>query len=506
MLKKFLCSSVAGAALLTVAGAANAGTLYIARMNAGNEVPVNPSTATGVGVLILNDARTSAIVRGTHNVVPATVTAGHIHRGAAGVNGPVIFPFPNPQTGYELVWAIPAADVVNLDAQGLYFNIHTLSRPGGEIRGQAIRARLAPSAKNATQAAIANALDVSAGFARDLDDALVLANLAGADAQAKALDDLSGRSLYIIGRESLESMANASNSLLGRSEDMRFAGNAPSTGTSVFANAGVEFGKRSVETAEVGSKISRPFVVAGFDFAMDGTSHGGLALGYAQGKNNIKNNLGTIEGDTTSVQGFFSSDLGGSGLALDGVVGYGWNDIDTERNIPTFTQRAIGGTKAKTWSIALKASSQVKLSEDAIFQPYLLLDHQNADIDGYSEAGAGSLGLIVSDHKRKNTKGEIGGAFATSGKSGSTMVTARLTAGLQHRLSGGDTAITTRLVGSAVTFATPILAPAKSAGRIGASITAAMNDGLIASFGYRGLVGSKRYGNHAVELRMSMGF
>ncbi|MSO99091.1 MAG: autotransporter domain-containing protein [Rhodospirillaceae bacterium] len=505
MLKKFLCSSVAGAALMMAAGAANAGTLYLARMNAANEVPPNPSTATGVGVLILNDARTQAIVRATHNVVPTTVTIGHIHQGPAGVAAAVIFPLPNPQSGFaDLIWNAPP--LVPLDNAGLYFNIHSQSRPGGEIRGQIFRVRLAPSAKNATQTAIANALDVSAGFARDLDDALVLANLAGADAQAKALDDLSGRSLYIIGRESLESMANASNSLLGRAEDMRFAGNAPSTGTSVFANAGVEFGRRSVEAAEVGSKISRPFVVAGFDFAMDGNSHGGLALGYAQGKNNIKNNLGTIEGDTTSVQGFFSSDLGGSGLALDGVVGYGRNDIDTERNIPTFTQRAVGGTKAKTWSVALRASSQVKLSEDAIFQPYLLLDHQSADIDGYSESGAGSLGLIVSDHKRKNTKGEIGGAFATSGKSGSTTVTARLTAGLQHRLSGGDTAITTRLVGSAVTFATPILAPAKSAGRIGASITAAMNDGLIASFGYRGLVGSKRYGNHAVELRMSMGF
>jgi hypothetical protein len=196
MTRLTLLATAAVAALAS--GTAQAGTLFIARMTGANEVPANPSTFTGTGTLILNDAKTSALVNGSHNITPTTtVVAGHIHRGPAGVNGPVIFPFPNPNAITNLTWAIPAADVVNLEAGGLYFNIHTQARPGGEIRGQLLRATLAPAATNATQAAVAAAMDVSYGFAADLDQALIRTNLAATATQTQALDELSGRSLYV---------------------------------------------------------------------------------------------------------------------------------------------------------------------------------------------------------------------------------------------------------------------------------------------------------------------
>ena len=92
----------------------------IANLSQANENPPTGAPYTGTGFLVLNDAETSATVTATHNIT-IPLTGGHIHRGTAAVNGPVIFPFVAPYTSPvgQLTWAIPAADVVNLKNLGL---------------------------------------------------------------------------------------------------------------------------------------------------------------------------------------------------------------------------------------------------------------------------------------------------------------------------------------------------------------------------------------------------
>jgi hypothetical protein len=61
----------------------------------------------------------------------------HTHRGAAGVNGPIVFDLGDPSTPVEATWSgMTPADVADLLAGNLYVNIHTGGRPSGEIRGQ----------------------------------------------------------------------------------------------------------------------------------------------------------------------------------------------------------------------------------------------------------------------------------------------------------------------------------------------------------------------------------
>ncbi len=89
----------------------------------------------------------------------APVTVAHIHRAAAGVNGPVIIgldgmPLSNGRPSWNLIapgvtsfnsggpltapFNFPAAEVANLIAGNTYFNVHSSNFPGGEIRGQII--------------------------------------------------------------------------------------------------------------------------------------------------------------------------------------------------------------------------------------------------------------------------------------------------------------------------------------------------------------------------------
>ncbi len=64
------------------------------------------------------------------------VTAAHIHRGAAGTDGPIILPFASPVSPFRGTFELSAADREDLLAGHLYVNVHSAAYPGGEVRGQ----------------------------------------------------------------------------------------------------------------------------------------------------------------------------------------------------------------------------------------------------------------------------------------------------------------------------------------------------------------------------------
>ncbi len=103
------------------------------------EVPPNPSPAIGKVTVLLDEATDSVYVTGNFFGLTDTATMGHIHRGPAGTNGPVVVPLSvnfntyGTITGTGLV--TPAfADSIIMGYS--YVNIHTKTYPGGEIRTQ----------------------------------------------------------------------------------------------------------------------------------------------------------------------------------------------------------------------------------------------------------------------------------------------------------------------------------------------------------------------------------
>ncbi|MBZ0254444.1 CHRD domain-containing protein [bacterium] len=65
------------------------------------------------------------------------VTAAHIHEGAAGQDGGVLYPLDAPISGQSSgTITIDPADAERLANGELYVNVHTTENPGGEIRGQ----------------------------------------------------------------------------------------------------------------------------------------------------------------------------------------------------------------------------------------------------------------------------------------------------------------------------------------------------------------------------------
>jgi hypothetical protein len=111
---------------------------FNATLNGTSEVPSNASAAIGLATLTYNPNTKIFSIGVTHNL--AAVTGGHIHKGATGVNGEVVFPFLSNTSPIDYTSvALTDAQISDLNAGLYYVNLHTASFPSGEIRGQLIK-------------------------------------------------------------------------------------------------------------------------------------------------------------------------------------------------------------------------------------------------------------------------------------------------------------------------------------------------------------------------------
>jgi hypothetical protein len=126
-----------------------------AQLSGAQEVPPVTTPATGAAQAIVSEDRQIITVTLTAQGFTSPVAAAHIHAGAPGVNGPVIFTlfdsgvhgfFASPYTvtlDADDLQAAPAFNITTLaeaiqaiETGQAYVNIHTANNPDGEIRGQ----------------------------------------------------------------------------------------------------------------------------------------------------------------------------------------------------------------------------------------------------------------------------------------------------------------------------------------------------------------------------------
>ena len=479
-------------ALTAFGGAAQAGTLWIANMTPAKEVPPNNTTFSGSSLLVLNTAETQASVTATHNIPANTLTGGHIHRGAPGVNGPITLPFPNPASPIgPIPWAIPAVDVANLKAGNLYINIHTVTFPGGVIRDQYARVVFANAAVTPSQGAAAAALDVSAGLNADLDQALFAMALLPTAAQAEAVADVSGDTIYAQGRQPAESVLGFQETIFQHVQD----GVPGAQGFGLFAAVDTHWGQRDTRDGQAGSKVRRHSILAGVRYAWAPGTAAGVAVGYADGRDKFHGGRGETEAETTSIQAFVTA---GEALRVTAVAGYGESDLDIERNLPSLGRTALSSPEAKVWAAAAKIQAPLQMATNMTLSPYAQLDGQRVRVDSYVESGAGAIGLVVPRHTYKTAATEVGATLALPFAGGS----ARLQAGWRHLLESGAETLPLAFIGSPVGFTQRVAGPGRDSAHIDASISAALGERFTASAAYRGLFG-KRGEVHAVQVRLA---
>ena len=135
-------AALALAALLGATSLASAEQLkFKAVINAQQEVPPNPSTATGTADLTYDTVSKNLTWTITFKDLTGDPNVAHFHGPAeAGKNSGVALLIANspksPATGSATLTDAQAADLVG---GRWYVNIHTAANRGGEIRGQVIK-------------------------------------------------------------------------------------------------------------------------------------------------------------------------------------------------------------------------------------------------------------------------------------------------------------------------------------------------------------------------------
>jgi hypothetical protein len=108
-----------------------------------NEVPAGDPDGSGTAHVAVNPVL-DRICTDLEVREIGVVTAAHIHRGAAGVNGPPVIPLDAPDDNdseeCDVVADTLLQEIAN-NPQGFYVNVHTAQYPNGAIRGQLMRMR-----------------------------------------------------------------------------------------------------------------------------------------------------------------------------------------------------------------------------------------------------------------------------------------------------------------------------------------------------------------------------
>ena len=110
-----------------------------ADLKASNEVPPNPSPATGSVTATYDSASKKLTWKGSYSGLTGPATAAHFHTAEAGKNGGVTVPIAPNASPFEGSATLTAEQEADLMAGRLYVNIHTNEHKGGEIRGQMMK-------------------------------------------------------------------------------------------------------------------------------------------------------------------------------------------------------------------------------------------------------------------------------------------------------------------------------------------------------------------------------
>ncbi|MEP6596481.1 MAG: CHRD domain-containing protein, partial [Ginsengibacter sp.] len=113
--------------------------LLVARMQGAQEVPPNPSLATGMVHALVDKTTHMLYLTGSYSGLTSAANNAHIHSGIPNVSGPPIVPliFTATTTGtIDTAQVISVANETEILNGNTYVNVHSITNPAGEIRGQ----------------------------------------------------------------------------------------------------------------------------------------------------------------------------------------------------------------------------------------------------------------------------------------------------------------------------------------------------------------------------------
>lgn len=176
-------------------------------------------------------------------------------------------------------------------------------------------------------------------------------------------------------------------------------------------------------------------LVGGVDKYFDDKTQGGVALHYANSDADYDLGTGGTDSDSYGLNLYGSHELGPN-LYLEASLGYSRMDIDTDRDSGAGT--VSGSTDADITFASLGMLRDIPVTPKLAVQPFVYLNYQNVDMDGFTESG-GNAALRVEESQLESVNWEMGlGAAYQVGAN--TIATAAVA--WEHEFKDDSTAVT----------------------------------------------------------------
>lgn len=423
------------AACLMAMGSMAQAQIYKVTLSGANENPPVVTNGTGSAVISVNTTTHELRVKATFSGLNGNTTASHIHcctlpTANAGVvtATPSFAGFPlgvtagNFDVTYNSTLA-PTWNAATITANGgtpagaeaafangvaigqAYLNIHSVTSPGGEIRGTLQRFSFVGASSGVT-ASVAGALDSLGAATGVVNERLVNIAMSGTSAQSSALLDLLPVSGQVVSTLASNTLFSDYDQIGNRLGGLRDAANT--TGTGVWIKGGDHDTKHDLNSRNATGDSDGWDVMAGADMVFGPNTVIGAAIGMSE--DDVTYDL-SMDGSSTNVEGWRITAYGEHTIGtvfLNGMLTWAQNDIETSRNTGAGAA-AASGTDGDQWGGRVAAGLRLNASESVLFTPQVRLDWSSFDIDAYTEAGGNGMALNVRSQSEDRLRASIGG-------------------------------------------------------------------------------------------------
>ena len=203
-----------------------------------------------------------------------------------------------------------------------------------------------------------------------------------------------------------------------------------SGGTGIWIGGNVLFGSRDHTGDTNALRFSTDGVTAGIDRRVGARLALGLSVGYARDRTEIGGDGTNSRARGTSLA-LYGSYQPGANTFVDGLLGFGALDIDSERFVAAANDFARGARKGSQWFGSVAAGYEFR-DEGILLSPYGRLDFARARLKAYTESGAGLNALSYFEQRVPTLQLALGLRAESAHEAGFGWVQPRLRLEFRH--------------------------------------------------------------------------
>jgi len=228
---------------------------------------------------------------------------------------------------------------------------------------------------------------------------------------------------------------------------------------------------------------------AGAEYRLTSTSSAGVSVAYLTNDADLGSQDMDRNAYLIGATGRHASDWG---IDIEGSLGYGFQDVNTSRNITigNFAATANADYDAHSLFASVEAST-MRTAGHLAFRPFADATYVYTDVDGFSETGAGTAGLVNDGEEYSSLVGRLGVKVSTQFEIAGRPVVPNASVAWARELGDVTQSSDFSFVGGGGSFETWAPARGRDSAEIGVGVAALVADHVSAHLGYQGTVSNK---------------